>query len=530
MRKLFYKFSDIVLRNFKILWAVISTTLILVTLFINWNASIDRTYQELLAKASKMSNNVDGFIEDLFQDIYTLPIYGTNFSNCKTTLLLQLQHITLNNPNIAGITISNEKNELICSTLTNNDNLNFKIQRPRTLIGPFSHPSFDQYVYLIQQKMGAYRVGLVFIPAVIKNILKINDKSIDAIALYDKYDKKNILFLNRNGTNWTIDNNTKPQAEYDLKLINTRDQLQSITGVYLVVYQNKSTLYYNIFISELFVGILLLCSLVLIFNVLNNIVSKHLSLHGSIRTAIKNKEFYPVYQPMYCTESKGFTAVEVLVRWRKKTNEIVMPDLFIAEAETSGLIVPITLQIIEIAFKEAQQLLKNYPDFHLGFNLSSVHFIDPNFFKQFYQLVKTYHILPKHILFEITERDLLDKENIQFALIMKQLRSQGYSIAVDDYGTGNASISYLQSFPFNFLKIDKLFIQAIGTKAITESLNDAIIQMAKDLQLTIIAEGVETEDQVNYLTENGVRYLQGWYFSKAVNMEQLLALLKGDQK
>ena len=83
---------------------------------------------------------------------------------------------------------------------------------------------------------------------------------------------------------------------------------------------------------------------------------------------------------------------------------------------------------------------------------------------------------------------------------MRELRQLGFSLAVDDYGTGHASISYLHDFPFNYLKIDKLFIQAIGTKAITESLNDVIIDMAKRLNLIIIAEGVETEEQVNYLS------------------------------
>lgn len=111
---------------------------------------------------------------------------------------------------------------------------------------------------------------------------------------------------------------------------------------------------------------------------------------------------------------------------------------------------------------------------------------------------------------------------------MLELRNTGYSLAVDDFGTGHASISYLQHFPFNYLKIDKLFIQAIGTKAITESLNATIIHMAKDLKLHIIAEGVETAEQVEYLKKNEVYILQGWYFSKALSIEQLVDLLQGE--
>lgn len=96
---------------------------------------------------------------------------------------------------------------------------------------------------------------------------------------------------------------------------------------------------------------------------------------------------------------------------------------------------------------------------------------------------------------------------------MLELREAGYSLAIDDYGTGHSSISYLQYYPFNFIKIDKIFIQAIGTKAITETLNDAIINLAK-INLTIIAEGVETKEQVNYLLENDVHFYKDGIFRK----------------
>lgn len=203
-----------------------------------------------------------------------------------------------------------------------------------------------------------------------------------------------------------------------------------------------------------------------------------------------------------------------------------MPDTFINEAETSGLIVPITLQIIEIAFQEFDMILRTRDYFHLGFNLSAAHFISAYFFNDFYALVEKYTINPKQLLLEVTERDLIDKNDLLFNERMQELRDKGYSLAIDDYGTGHASISYLQHFPFNYLKIDKLFVQAIGTKAITESLNEAIIHMAKTLDLIIIAEGVETEEQVKYLSKNGVRLLQGWYFSKALPIEELEALLQ----
>ncbi len=104
----------------------------------------------------------------------------------------------------------------------------------------------------------------------------------------------------------------------------------------------------------------------------------------------------------------------------------------------------------------------------------------------------------------------------------------GYTLAIDDFGTGHASINYLRHFPFDYLKIDKLFITAIGTGAVTEALNQSIIQLAKNLKLSIIAEGVESKAQLNYLKTNHVYLVQGWYFAKAMPIERLPTFLKGD--
>lgn len=263
---------------------------------------------------------------------------------------------------------------------------------------------------------------------------------------------------------------------------------------------------------------------------LYSLVSHHLrpySLHRAMELAIKNNEFFPEYQPIYDIYRKAYSGVEVLLRWQDGQDKIIMPDFFIEEAEATGLIVPITLQIAKIAFEEARTILKNNPDFHLAFNLSALHFKSLHFFNQFIQLQNESGITPHQIIFEITERELLNKNDLVFSKSMQTLREAGFALAIDDYGTGHASISYLQHFPFNYLKIDKLFIQAIGTKAITESLNDAIIRMAKELKLVIIAEGVETQAQFDYLLKHEVRYLQGWYFSKAVSMERIHTLLEG---
>lgn len=205
----------------------------------------------------------------------------------------------------------------------------------------------------------------------------------------------------------------------------------------------------------------------------------------------------------------------------------VMPESFIEEAEQSGLIVPITLQVLKKAFKEIHQFLNTNPEFHLAVNLSASHFHDKNFFIEFYSLCEHYEIKPQQIMLELTERELLDQNNKKLVARMYELREKGYSLAIDDFGTGHASIKYLQHFPFDYLKIDKIFIHAIGTGAITENLNQAIIHMGNSLKLEIIAEGVETKEQFMFLRQSQVRFMQGWFFEKAVPYEHLIRIIDG---
>lgn len=267
----------------------------------------------------------------------------------------------------------------------------------------------------------------------------------------------------------------------------------------------------------------------LLYRKFRTMLDKRFSLHYELSHALKHHHFQPVYQLVKDNLTDRFCGAEVLLRWQSDSKEIIMPDRFIADAEKSGLIVPITLQLIEKAFTESSHFLKQHPDFHLAFNLTAIHFTDPHFFNKFDELCLKYQIPAQQLMLELTERQLLDEEDPRLVEKMNELRLQGYALAVDDFGTGHASINYLQHFPFNYLKIDKIFVQAIGTGAITASLNDAIIQMAGCLELEIIAEGVETTEQLEYLRKNRVHFVQGWYFAKAMPYEELIKVIEEER-
>ncbi|HAT8179918.1 TPA: EAL domain-containing protein [Legionella pneumophila] len=531
MSKVIHKLSLFLFKKFKIIWILLTIGILISAFYTNWNLNQKRAYKYLKEVAINLSNNIDGFIEDLLQEIYALPVYGKKIADCKSDLYPFLEHITLNNPKISGVIISDNKHKQFCSTLPDNKGLIAPSTRSRTILGPYDLPLFDQPVYLIQQKMGNYFIGILVVASVFKSELQTEKEQSTSIALYNEYEKKNILRVEytEQNKNWILSKTQEIQTKDTPLGLFAIEKLQSIDGVSVVVSENSKTILYNFWYSQIItILIILFCSFIL-YVLIQNMMTKRYSLQGAIKLAIKNEEFYPVYQPLFDCDKERFSGAEVLLRWENKDSQIIMPDFFIVEAEATGLIVPITLQIIEIAFKEFKSILEERSYFHLAFNISALHFTDPAFFNHFHNLVEKYNISRHQIIFEITERELLDKNDSVFINKMQELRQKGVSLAVDDYGTGHASISYLQHFPFNYLKIDKLFVQAIGSNDIIESLNDAIIQMAKGLNLVTIAEGVETKNQANYLANNGVRLQQGWYYSKGLPITELTALLKGEK-
>jgi len=529
MRKLLHKILHYAFERFKFFWILLTIIFLILFSYINWQASLNRSYVLVTNVANNLARNLDDFIEDMFHEMYQLPIYGKKNFSCTSTIP-SLQHIIINSPEISGLFISDDKHQIMCSTLPDITTLLTANEGMEPISGPYKLTLFKQPIFVVQQKLANYRIGIVVLSSVLEHVLHAPKTTTCSVSLYDKYEKKNIIYIENNtGKPKVFIRNLESLSPVKTGAVFASSKLHSIDGIAITVYENHQTILYNLWYHQLLTVIVVLLISSLLYFLIKNIITSHYSLHHAIKQAIKNKQFYPMYQPLYDTKTGLYSGAEILLRWQDNQNEIIMPDFFIEEAEATGLIVPITLQIIDIVFQDSLIILKSNPSFHLAFNVSAIHFTDPQFFAQFSTLMKSYSISARQIIFEITERDLLDKNNELFIKKMRELRKVGFSLAVDDYGTGHASISYLQYFPFNYLKIDKLFIQSIGTKAITESLNDAIISLAKNLNLMIIAEGVETEEQYNYLLENGVRFLQGWYFSKALSIKQLIHLLQGEK-
>ncbi|MFD2365800.1 EAL domain-containing protein [Pseudoduganella sp. GCM10020061] len=249
-----------------------------------------------------------------------------------------------------------------------------------------------------------------------------------------------------------------------------------------------------------------------------------LALPAAIKAGLKRDEFYLVYQPIVELGSGRCVGAEALMRWLRPAGEVVGPDLFIPIAEQTGLVRRLTARVLHLAAADLGDIFSRHPGFHVAVNLSQadLHSAEtPGMLADF--LIRT-KAGPCNLIIEATERGFLEVNVARE--IMAAIRAQGIGIAIDDFGTGYSSLSYLQTFDLDYLKIDKSFVEAIGTESPTSHVIEHIIEMAKSLRLDMIAEGVETEAQAQYLRERGVQYAQGWLFGRPAPFFDITRLLE----
>ncbi|EPR9023389.1 cyclic di-GMP phosphodiesterase [Cronobacter dublinensis] len=244
-----------------------------------------------------------------------------------------------------------------------------------------------------------------------------------------------------------------------------------------------------------------------------------------IVSGIKRNQFFVVYQPVVDAATRQIRGVEALMRWKHPAAGMIPPDAFISFAEAQGLIVPLTRHLFKLIAQDVPHLQQSLPPgSKLGINIAPGHLHSPEFQAD---IQKFHASLPPdyfQLVFEITERDMIrEKEAIG---LFEWLHQQGYEIAVDDFGTGHSALIYLERFTLDYLKIDRGFINAIGTETITSPVLDAVISLAKRLNMATVAEGVETQEQAKWLSVRGVNFLQGYYFSRPVRAGELPASMK----
>lgn len=249
-----------------------------------------------------------------------------------------------------------------------------------------------------------------------------------------------------------------------------------------------------------------------------------LTLQSRLRGGLRRQEFFVEYQPLVHLETGRWIGAEALLRWRRRDGSMVSPDQFISQAEAIGAISLLTRFVMDRVLADLPSLLKISPGFHVSLNLSTQDLTSDGPVQYLAQRFEAMGLPPGALMLEVTERGVVDIQAAKPAL--QAGRKIGAAIALDDFGTGYSSLAMLELLDIDTLKIDRTFIASIGAQAATSPVTVHIIEMAKKLNLDLIAEGVETQQQLDFLRAHGVTCGQGWLFAKAMPLHALLVCLR----
>jgi EAL domain-containing protein (putative c-di-GMP-specific phosphodiesterase class I) len=252
-----------------------------------------------------------------------------------------------------------------------------------------------------------------------------------------------------------------------------------------------------------------------------------LQLETDLRVAVERQEFRVDYQPIVDLQSGRIVSFEALVRWQHPTRGLLFPGDFITEAEEMGLIINIEEYVLReaaIQLRRWQECYPRNPPLHICLNLSSKHFIVPDLQAKCERILRESGLDPACVVLEITESTVVPHPDLA-TITMTGLKSSNIRIAIDDFGTGYSSLSYLQRFPFDNLKIDRSFVSRMHRSSDSLEIVRTIVTLAHNLNLSVIAEGVETIEQLTSLQSLGCEMAQGYLFSKALPAGQAELLL-----
>jgi EAL domain-containing protein (putative c-di-GMP-specific phosphodiesterase class I) len=261
---------------------------------------------------------------------------------------------------------------------------------------------------------------------------------------------------------------------------------------------------------------------------MNGIAIERQSLEDGLRYAIERHELLLFYQPKVDLKSGATIGVEALIRWDHPQRGLVPPGQFIAIAEECGLIVPIGRWVLREACRQARAWqIAGLSPISVAINVSSVELRDPAFVPGIRDILRETGLEARYLEVELTETVLMEDSRSAMQ-VLRDLKDLGLVLTLDDFGTGYSSLSYLKRFPIDSLKIDQSFVRDLTLEEGNPGIVIAVIGLGKSLHMRVVAEGVETREQLEFLCEHGCAQGQGYYFSRPVPATELLHLLSYD--
>jgi diguanylate cyclase (GGDEF)-like protein/PAS domain S-box-containing protein len=249
------------------------------------------------------------------------------------------------------------------------------------------------------------------------------------------------------------------------------------------------------------------------------------TLERKMRQGIRNNEFIPYYQPIINPYTNQIIGAEALMRWSGSDGTMIYPDIFIPIAEETGLIKVMGDRILEQACTHCNMLLEINPDFIINVNLSPIQLTDFTIVDKIKDLLEKTQLPARHLEIELTESAFI-KDESHIKEVIHKIRSLGVQVALDDFGTGYSSLSYLRNMNVDTIKIDRSFIIRIPRDKKSNAMVTSIIQLVHDLEYKVVVEGVEEQDQVDFLMDQHSDYLQGYFYCRPISLDDLVVLMK----
>jgi predicted signal transduction protein with EAL and GGDEF domain len=259
----------------------------------------------------------------------------------------------------------------------------------------------------------------------------------------------------------------------------------------------------------------------------NNAVER-LELENDLRHAVERGQICLFYQPIVNMRTRQLAGFEALARWNHAKRGLIGPTEFISLAEETGIIVPLGIWILEQACKQLAEWQQNHPEIAtitMSVNLSRKQLAMPDLLPRIRQILADTGVNPRFLKLEITESTMMQDADAALA-VLKQIQAMNIQLHMDDFGTGYSSLSCLQQFPLDGLKIDRQFVSGIATRADHAAVLRAIVQLAHNLKIPLVAEGIETLDQIKVLDSLGCDQAQGFFFARPMDTESATKFIK----
>jgi EAL domain-containing protein (putative c-di-GMP-specific phosphodiesterase class I) len=263
---------------------------------------------------------------------------------------------------------------------------------------------------------------------------------------------------------------------------------------------------------------------------MNARASEKLAMEAQLRKAIERNEFEIHLQPKLDLRSDRIAGAEALIRWRHPERGMVLPGDFIPLAEQGGMIVPVGEWVLQAACQQSMTWLQaGLPPTPVAVNISSLHFRHRTLLSTVARVLENTGLPPQLLELELTESILMEDIAATLATL-RSLKGMGLRLSIDDFGTGYSSLAYLKRFPLDALKVDRSFVKDMSAAADDTAIPSAIIAMAHSLKLEVVAEGVETQEQMAFLKERGCEYAQGYFIGRPMAAPQLTTILERSAK